>query len=189
MQLVGVSALLIASKYEEIYPPDTKDFVYITDNAYIKDDVIKMEFEILSILSFDLTFPTPYRFYQKFCALIGGDQTMAFYAQFLLELSLTDMKMLNFPPSILAASALIIAYKKRCRKTYVNNENENVHALALLKEIEQMSKLMGFKENELVSCTKELEFLERRSVKSNLQSVRKKYSSSRYGGVLTTLSA
>jgi cyclin B len=60
---VGVSALLIASKYEEIYPPDTKDFVYMTDNAYVKDDVIRMEFEILSMLSFDVTFPTPYRFF------------------------------------------------------------------------------------------------------------------------------
>jgi cyclin B len=36
LQLVGVSALLIASKYEEIYPPELKDFVYITDRAYSK---------------------------------------------------------------------------------------------------------------------------------------------------------
>jgi cyclin B len=34
--LVGVAALFIACKYEEIYPPDLKDFVYITDNAYTK---------------------------------------------------------------------------------------------------------------------------------------------------------
>lgn len=32
VQLVGASAMLIASKYEEIYPPLLKDFVYITDN-------------------------------------------------------------------------------------------------------------------------------------------------------------
>jgi len=36
LQLVGVTALLIASKYEEIYPPELKDFVYITDKAYSK---------------------------------------------------------------------------------------------------------------------------------------------------------
>lgn len=36
LQLVGVTALLIASKYEEIYPPEMKDFVYITDRAYSK---------------------------------------------------------------------------------------------------------------------------------------------------------
>ena len=36
LQLVGVTAMLIASKYEEIYPPIVTDFVYITDNAYDK---------------------------------------------------------------------------------------------------------------------------------------------------------
>jgi cyclin B len=36
LQLVGVAALFVASKYEEIYPPELKDFVYITDRAYTK---------------------------------------------------------------------------------------------------------------------------------------------------------
>jgi cyclin B len=34
VQLVGVAAMLIATKYEEIYPPVLKDLVFITDNAY-----------------------------------------------------------------------------------------------------------------------------------------------------------
>ena len=34
LQLVGVTALMIAAKYEEIYPPTVNDFVYITDNTY-----------------------------------------------------------------------------------------------------------------------------------------------------------
>ena len=37
LQLVGVTAMLIASKYEEIYAPEVRDFVYITDNAYTKE--------------------------------------------------------------------------------------------------------------------------------------------------------
>jgi len=36
LQLVGITALLIASKIEEIYPPRLKDFVEITDNTYTK---------------------------------------------------------------------------------------------------------------------------------------------------------
>lgn len=34
LQLVGVAAMLIATKYEEIYPPEVKDFEYVTDRAY-----------------------------------------------------------------------------------------------------------------------------------------------------------
>ena len=50
LQLVGVTALFIAAKYEEIYPPQIKDFVFITDRAYSKEDVLEMEFTILSTL-------------------------------------------------------------------------------------------------------------------------------------------
>lgn len=40
LQLVGVTSMMIASKYEEIYPPIIKDFVYITDNAYTKEEIL-----------------------------------------------------------------------------------------------------------------------------------------------------
>lgn len=43
LQLVGVTAMLIASKYEEIYAPEVNDFVYITDNAYTKQQIFEME--------------------------------------------------------------------------------------------------------------------------------------------------
>lgn len=54
LQLVGVTAMLIASKYEEIYPPIVKDFVYITDNAYTKDEILDMERRILCALDFNI---------------------------------------------------------------------------------------------------------------------------------------
>ncbi len=46
--------MLITTKYEEIYPPTVKDFVYITDNAYSREEVLEMEQEILQTLDFDL---------------------------------------------------------------------------------------------------------------------------------------
>ena len=44
LQLVGVTALLIASKYEEIYPPELRDLVYICDRAYSKMEVSPTDF-------------------------------------------------------------------------------------------------------------------------------------------------
>ncbi len=43
LQLVGVTAMLIACKYEEMYPPEIGDFVYITDHAYTSSQIRKME--------------------------------------------------------------------------------------------------------------------------------------------------
>ena len=55
LQLVGVAAMFIASKYEDIYPPEAKEFAYITDKAFTKSQVIAMEKKILRTLDFDVT--------------------------------------------------------------------------------------------------------------------------------------
>merc|ERR1712029_1314543 len=65
LQLVGVAAMLIAAKYEEIYAPEVKDFVYITDRAYTEKEILKMEIKILSTLSFDLGRPLPLHFLRR----------------------------------------------------------------------------------------------------------------------------
>ena len=43
LQLVGSSAMFIASKYEEIYPPELNDFVFNCDNLYTKEQILDME--------------------------------------------------------------------------------------------------------------------------------------------------
>ena len=58
LQLVGVASMLIATKYEEIYAPEVRDFVYITDNAYTADEILEMEYRILKALDFDVTTPS-----------------------------------------------------------------------------------------------------------------------------------
>ncbi len=67
---MSVAALLIASKYEEIYVPELQDFVFITDNAYNIDEILAMERSILVTLQFNVTVPTPYRFLQRFCKIL-----------------------------------------------------------------------------------------------------------------------
>jgi cyclin-A len=62
LQLVGTAAMFIAAKYEEIYPPDVAEFVYITDDTYSKSQVLRMEQLILKVLSFDLSSPSALSF-------------------------------------------------------------------------------------------------------------------------------
>ena len=68
LQLVGVSALLLASKYEEIYPPELKDLVYITDKAYTQEQILGMEEKMVKALKYKMTIasvraPRPQRFF------------------------------------------------------------------------------------------------------------------------------
>lgn len=111
LQLVGVTALNIAAKYEEIYPPELKDFVVITDRAYTREDLLEMEFRILSTLEFELTFATSWRFLERFSKVLGNEIHVFAFSQYLLELALVDIRMVPYLQSIIAASAICIAYK------------------------------------------------------------------------------
>ena len=43
------------TKYEEIYPPTLKDFIYITGDNYTSEQILEMERKILYALDFDIS--------------------------------------------------------------------------------------------------------------------------------------
>jgi len=65
-QLVGITALFISAKYEEIYPPPLKDFSEMTQKTYSKADILQMEGNIVCALKFNLTVPSAYRFLERY---------------------------------------------------------------------------------------------------------------------------
>ena len=67
LQLLGVAAMLVAAKYEEIFPPTIEDFVYISDNTYARADVLDMESQLLRALNFAVTVVTPFQFLGYLC--------------------------------------------------------------------------------------------------------------------------
>ena len=109
LQLVGVTCMLIASKYEEIYAPEVRDFVYITDKAYSKEEILKMEQKILMTLDFNVTSPSAYRFLERFTKVVNGDALLFNLARYLIELPLIEYRMLKYTPSNIAASAVYLA--------------------------------------------------------------------------------
>lgn len=65
LQLVGVTAMFIASKYEEMYPPEIGDFAFVTNNTYTKHQIRQMEMKILRALNFGLGRPLPLHFLRR----------------------------------------------------------------------------------------------------------------------------
>jgi len=111
LQLVGVTAMLIASKYEEIYAPEVRDFVYITDKAYQKDEILRTEFNVLTQLEFNVCTPSSFRFLERFAKVARASKKQFHMARYLIELPLIEYRMLKHHPSLLAASALFLAHK------------------------------------------------------------------------------
>ena len=58
--------MLVASKYEEIWAPEVKDFVFISDEAYTREQILEMEKIMLNTLRFNLTVPTAFAFLHRY---------------------------------------------------------------------------------------------------------------------------
>lgn len=111
LQLVGISCLLIATKYEEVYCLAVADCVRVCDKAYPASDVLEMEWGILTTLQFDITVPTSYSFLSRFLKSANADEKTSRLANFLLDGTLQNYKLLQYLPSQLAAASVMIARK------------------------------------------------------------------------------
>jgi len=163
-----VTALLIAAKFEEIHPPEISVLVYVTDKAYSRDDIIKMEVSILTALDFKICSPTPMHFLDRYQNLNGCDEAHRSLAQYLVELTLPDYNMLKYGASSRAASAVFLS-SKLLRHQPAWKAGAVKHS--------------GFTEAMLKDCAKEMCALLEGAESNPLQAVRKKFSQLKYQSV------
>jgi hypothetical protein len=114
LKLLACACIMVASKYEDIYPPELRDITRLLDSkcpSYTRHEVIDMESSILEVLSFDFTAPTPLFFLERFGKLTNMEEKASFIAQYLLCISSCDSNMITMSSSQLAAGAFWIAQK------------------------------------------------------------------------------
>ena len=111
LQLLGVTAMLIASKVEEMYAPEVNDFVYITDNSYTSAEIRQMELKILNSLKFNFSRPIPLHFLRRNSKAGDVDVLQHSVAKYLVELSSLEYEMAHHPPSLIAAASLFLSLR------------------------------------------------------------------------------
>jgi hypothetical protein len=171
LQLVGVTAMLIASKYEEIYAPEVRDFVYITDKAYTKEQILMMEAMMLNTLDFRVTVPTPYVFLSRYLKVAGENDPTAkvsLLATYLVERSLQEYKMLHFAPSKIAAAGVNMALRTL----------RGPGAWGA-----KMERYSRFSQADLADTIRDVQSSLEGQAANNLKAVHKKYSQPKFGEV------
>ncbi|KAI8026184.1 putative cyclin-B3-1 [Camellia lanceoleosa] len=109
MQLVGLTALLLASKYEDFWHPRVLDLISISVESYTRDQMLGMEKAMLKKLKFRLNAPTPYMFMLRFLKASQSDTKLEHLAFYLIELCLVEYEALKFKSSLLCASSIYVA--------------------------------------------------------------------------------
>ncbi|GAA0181101.1 kinase activator [Lithospermum erythrorhizon] len=167
LQLVGLGAMLIASKYEEIWAPEVNDFVCISDRAYTHHQVLSMEKSILGELEWYLTVPTPYVYLVRFIKASIPDPNVENMVYFLAELGMMNYETVAYCYSMIAASA-VYAARITLNKTPAWTETLKLHT--------------GFSEPQLIDCTNLLVSFHA-VPDQKLRAIHRKYSSPEKGAV------
>ncbi|CAI8054324.1 Cyclin-A2 [Geodia barretti] len=118
LQLVGATAMYVAAKLEEIYPPELADFAYITDNTYSQKQIVQMEKLMLQSLDYHLIAPSSTSFLHHYLD-IGTQQShssanlqtsVQHLAQYLCEMALVHSDpFLKYLPSEVAAASVCLS--------------------------------------------------------------------------------
>lgn len=186
LQLVGITAVLIAAKHEEIWPPSVNDCVVVTANTYTSRDVIEMEREIALCLRFKFTVPTTYPLACCFLAAAKCSTQTRDAAFLFLESAAHCYAMLSYMPSRIAAAAvvlgrLLIAYNNSPQRTDANFSlsMSAFWSVDMMKASNDISlEEIGPVVTQLLSFTQRL-----CSSSSKLQAVRRKYISQKHHSV------
>ncbi|XP_052353690.1 G2/mitotic-specific cyclin-B3-like isoform X7 [Oncorhynchus keta] len=171
LQLIGSTALLIASKFEERCPPCVDDFLYVCDDAYKREEVIAMETSILQALGFDINIPVPYRFLRRYAKCVSASMETLTLARYVCELSLQEMDLVPERGSLLASACLLLAL--------------------VTKELGGWSPILvfhsGYRVSELVPVVRRLHSMLTSPPDDKLLAIRSKYSHKVFFEVATTL--
>ncbi|KAM3339327.1 G2/mitotic-specific cyclin S13-7 isoform X1 [Capsicum galapagoense] len=168
LQLVGISAMLLASKYEEIWAPEVNDFVCISDKTYSHEQVLTMEKQILGQLEWYLTVPTPYVFLVRFIKASLPDSEMENMVYFLAELGLMNYETIIYCPSMIAAAA-VYAARHTLNRTPFWNGTLKLHT--------------SFSEAQIIECARMLVSYHSEAANHKLKVIFRKYTNAERGAV------
>lgn len=165
LQLLGVTSMMIASKHEEIDFPKIEDFIYITDNAYTKEEIVKLEFDILIALNFELLYPSPIKFFEYLSVNFNFDKKAHCMGKYLMESFLVDIKYVKYKASVISCACAYIVMKffkiegyheSYSKKYFMVNENEDLPVGHGVKDCAQDICILvdNIKNSNYLSCFK-----------------------------------
>ena len=109
LQLASVSAMLLASKFEETYAPGLKQFLFVCDHAYSAEQLLSMEQRFLRALDFALARPLVILFLRRYAMAADSDPLQHAYSKYFVDLTLVSYSFCHEKPSRVAAAAVFIA--------------------------------------------------------------------------------
>ncbi|XP_041910241.1 G2/mitotic-specific cyclin-B3 [Arvicola amphibius] len=113
LQFLASTVYMIATKFEESYPPTLPEFLYLCEDVYEPCDMASLEMNILETLDFDINIPTAYHFLRRYTTCTHASMKTLTLSRFICEITLLDYEFIQERPSKLAAACLALALYMR----------------------------------------------------------------------------
>lgn len=140
LQLIGIGAFVLATKYEEVTFPILEDWVFLSADSIKREEIIEIERRIIKALEFNLSFPNSIDFLRRGSKIAAVDQKTHHVAQFLLETSLYSSQLAPVKESLKACACLYVALRLAGKKTKVESLwSQDLEYFMQLKESEIFS--------------------------------------------------
>ena len=179
-QCLGITALMIACKHEEINVPKVEDFIYITDNAYTKDEVFQMENDVLDKLNFSLLYPSPIKFYEYLSLHFNFCKKYHMLGKYLMESFLLNLKYIKYKPSVISCACAYIVMKFFKMANYRHSYDKKFYLVD--ENINDISYGFGVKD-----CAQDICVFVDNINNTNLLSCQKKYTKTEFENVATLI--
>ncbi|XP_066357188.1 cyclin-A2-1-like [Miscanthus floridulus] len=174
LQLLGITSMLIASKYEEYSAPSAEEFCNITDSTYAKAEVLEMEQHVLNDVGFHLSVPTTNTFLRSPSEILRAAQVsciapltpLNYLANYLAELTLISYDFLKFLPSVVAASSVFLAKWTLDQSDHPWNPT--------------LEHYTSYKSSNLRTCVRALQELQHNTSNCPLNAIREKYGQQKF---------
>ena len=182
-QLLGITSLLIASKFNEIYFRKISDYAFITDNAYTVDEIKYMEEDILNTLNFDFLFPSPLSFFEILSKKFRFYEDLNKYnfGQFLMQTFLMDIRSLNFSYSSIACACCYIVMK------FYKNKNYKICYNSKFYTVKKNNISYDINSNLIKECAKNICSVVSEYFNSNLKAISNKFINFKFFGDIKTI--
>lgn len=108
-QLLAITALFVAAKYEQIVTPRLKDYGGIVRGDHWNFQILDMESQILLTLSFQLGVMTSIKYMKECLKKLNAGEKTSQLSQYLLELTLLEFDLCMMNPLVLSLGVVAAA--------------------------------------------------------------------------------
>jgi G2/mitotic-specific cyclin 2 len=109
LQLVGVTCMFMAAKFEEIMAPSVSDFLHLADSSYNESEILQAERYVLKTIDWNMNFSNPVHFLRRVSKADEYDMNVRTVAKYLLEIQCVEWRLIAAPPSLTAAASIWLA--------------------------------------------------------------------------------